>query len=168
MNAWYKQLVNTIKTRFKSHKNQIDKWDNRFLVMAQLVSTWSKDPSTKCGAVIVRPDKSVCSVGFNGFPQQMSDDDSLYLDRYEKYSRVIHSEMNAIQFAQDSSLRGYTTYCYPFLPCDRCCVHLMQKGIVRIVAPTATPDLVSRWKDSIERVRSYNSSSFRVEEVEWM
>lgn len=27
------------------------KWDIRFLAMAKLVSTWSKDPSTKAGAV---------------------------------------------------------------------------------------------------------------------
>lgn len=36
----------------------MDKWDQRFLELAKVVSTWSKDPSTKTGAVIVRPDKT--------------------------------------------------------------------------------------------------------------
>jgi deoxycytidylate deaminase len=35
---------------------------------------WSKDPSTKVGAVIVRPDLTVASIGYNGFPRGMSDD----------------------------------------------------------------------------------------------
>ena len=34
------------------------KWHGRFLDLAALISTWSKDPSTKVGAVIVRPDFS--------------------------------------------------------------------------------------------------------------
>ena len=34
---------------FNETKN---KWSHRFLDMAALVASWSKDPSTKCGAVI--------------------------------------------------------------------------------------------------------------------
>ena len=67
---------------------KIDKWDSRFLELAKLVSTWSKDPSTKTGAVIVRPDRSVASIGFNGFPVKMSDHQELYDNREEKYSRL--------------------------------------------------------------------------------
>ena len=39
------------------------KWDRRFMDMATLVSMWSKDPSTKCGAVIVDPMNRIVSVG---------------------------------------------------------------------------------------------------------
>lgn len=45
----------------------LSKWDERFIELARLVATWSKDPSTKVGAVIVRPYRTVASVGFNGF-----------------------------------------------------------------------------------------------------
>ena len=62
-----------------------NKWDQRFLDIAKLVSTWSKDPSTQTGAVIVRPDRSVVSLGFNGFPKAMLDKDEWYNDRNEKY-----------------------------------------------------------------------------------
>ena len=30
-----------------------EKWDKRFLEIAHQVATWSKDPSTKVGAIIV-------------------------------------------------------------------------------------------------------------------
>src|SRR4051812_43949974 len=99
-----------------------EKWDRRFLQMARLVASWSKDPSTKCGAVIVRPDKTVASVGFNGFPKGTNDDDELYADRETKYSRVVHAEQNALIFAREP-LDGYTMYTWPqgFGPtCDRC------------------------------------------------
>ena len=71
-----------------------------FLELAKLASTRSKDPSTKTGAVIVRPNKTVVSVGFNGFPQGMPDDEELYKDRDEKYSRIVHCEVNALIFAE--------------------------------------------------------------------
>ena len=49
-----------------SKMKKSNKWETRFLEMARLVSGWSKDPSTKVGAVIVRPDKTIASVGYNG------------------------------------------------------------------------------------------------------
>jgi deoxycytidylate deaminase len=36
------------------------------------VSTWSKDPSTKVGAVTVGSKKEVLSQGFNGFPRNIN------------------------------------------------------------------------------------------------
>ena len=44
-----------------------EKWDLRFLEMAKLVSTYSKDPSTKIGAIITQGKKLV-SMGYNGLP----------------------------------------------------------------------------------------------------
>lgn len=133
----------------------LDKWDYRYLEMAQLVSTWSKDPSTKTGAVIVRPNRSVASVGFNGFPRKMNDNPELYANREEKYSRIVHCEMNAMMYVNDESLEGYTLYTWPFISCDRCFVHMVQAGITRFVAPCATEEQLTRWGDAFERVRGY-------------
>jgi len=127
--------------------------------MAKLVSTWSKDPSTQTGAVIVRPDKSVASVGFNGFPRAMPDAEEHYNNREEKYSRIIHCEMNASMFAHDVTLKGYTLYTYPFLSCDRCYVHMLANGITRFVAPKCPPELEARWGNAFERVRGYADES---------
>ena len=44
-------------------------WDTFFIEMAMLISSKSKDPSTKVGCVIVGPDNEVRSTGFNGFPR---------------------------------------------------------------------------------------------------
>lgn len=111
------------------------KWDYRFLSMAQMVASWSKDPSTQCGSVIVRPDRSVCSVGFNGFPRGCKDDSELYANRELKYARVVHGEVNAVLAAKERC-EGYTMYCWPpgFGPsCDRCSTVIIQAGISRVV-----------------------------------
>lgn len=44
-------------------------WDKFFIEMAMLISSKSKDPSTKVGCVIVGPDNEVRSTGYNGFPR---------------------------------------------------------------------------------------------------
>ena len=130
-------------------------WDSYFLRIAQQVSLKSKDPSTKVGAVIVRPDNSLCSVGYNGFPQCMPDDASLYANREEKLSRIIHAEVNALTFSRDADLTGYTMYTWPLPPCERCCVQMLQAGIVRFVAPTMPPSLEERWNTSLSLTKKY-------------
>lgn len=131
-----------------------NKWDFRFLELAKVVSTWSKDPSTQTGAVIVRPDKTIVSLGFNGFPQGMPDSAELYADREIKYSRIVHCEVNALIFANES-VKGCTLYTYPFISCDRCCVQMIQAGISRIVAPQASYEQLTRWKEAFDKSRLY-------------
>ena len=52
-------------------------WDRKFIDMAVLVSSWSKDPSTKVGCVIADSDHAQLSEGFNGFPRGIADDERL-------------------------------------------------------------------------------------------
>jgi dCMP deaminase len=132
------------------------KWDRRFLDMAQLVSTWSKDPSTKVGAVLVRDDRTVISIGYNGFPRHMPDDESQYADRETKYSRILHAEVNAMINAREP-IHGSTLYIWPFLPCDRCFVQLAQAGIWTVIAPRIdeTHPAFHRWEPVFEHVRKY-------------
>jgi dCMP deaminase len=118
------------------------KWDLRFLDLAKLVSTWSKDPSTKVGAVITDHENRVVSIGYNGFPKNINDDDRLD-DRDIKYKVIVHGEMNAILFA-NKSLEYCTLYTYPFMPCPRCASMIIQTGIRRVVSYNNMPD---RWKD---------------------
>lgn len=127
-------------------------WDLRFLEMAKLVSSWSKDPSTQCGAVIIRPDKTIASTGFNGFPKGTADRDDFYQDRELKYARMMHAEVNAVVFAKED-LRGYTIYTYqdPQIgpSCDRCTTVVIQAGIKRVVHGGFSDN--PRWNDSIAR-----------------
>jgi len=131
-----------------------NKWDQRYLELAKHIASWSKDPSTKTGAVIVRPDKTVASIGYNGFPKSMPDNDNLYANRDEKYSRIVHCEMNAVLHAKEQ-LEGYTLYTYPFMSCDRCFQHMVQAGITRFVAPVATQEQLTRWGPAFDKVRQY-------------
>lgn len=127
-------------------------WDQRFLDMVDLVGSWSKDPSTKVGAVIVREDKTIASVGYNGFPRGMDDNEALYADRPTKYSRIVHGEMNAILNAH-GTVNGNTLY-VPMLCCDRCAVHVIQAGITRVVCREPSDDMQSRWGDAFEQTRA--------------
>ena len=92
----------------------LKKWDLRFLEMARNAASWSKDPSTKVGAIIVDDDKRVISVGYNGFPKGVRDDERLD-DRQEKYKIIVHAERNALLFA-NSNVKNCHIYTYPFLP----------------------------------------------------
>ena len=118
------------------------RWRGHFMRMAQLVSEMSKDPSTKVGAVIVRPDRTVAATGYNGYPRACKDDD--YTNRERKYQRIIHGEMNAILTARER-LDGYTLFTWPLPPCERCMPHIIQSGITRMFVPRITGD---RWRGS--------------------
>lgn len=109
-----------------------EKWDRRFLELARLYSTWSKDPSTQVGAVIVRG-KNQIGQGYNGFSDKHSDEPELYANREYKYEHVIHGEVNALLSAAQS-VRGCTLYTVPFMPCSRCAAIMIQAGIVRVVS----------------------------------
>lgn len=127
-------------------------WDAYFLKLAKVAAEKSKDPSTQVGSVIARPDNSIVAMGYNGFPRGVADTPQRLNDRSTKYSLVVHAEMNAILSARES-LQNYTLYVYPFMPCDRCFVHVIQVGIKRVVFPIASEEALSRWKDSFDRVR---------------
>lgn len=128
----------------------IDKqWDFRFLTLAMHIGSWSKDPSTKVGAVIVDQQRRIVSTGYNGFPRGVLDTQKRLKNRKQKYGCTIHAEMNAILFAQ-RNLTGCTIYTTPFQPCSNCAAAIIQVGIVRVVTFPTSEELAERWKDSIE------------------
>lgn len=133
--------------------NFTKKWDFKFLEMAKLVSGWSKDPSTGCGAIIVRPNRSVASVGFNGLPNTILSgyEPELLADREKKYQQIIHAEINAATFAK-GSLKDCCIYTYPLFACSRCATQLLQAGIRRFVSIQLPKDneMFLRWKYSFE------------------
>lgn len=131
----------------KRHPWSDDRWDNYGLAEAETIARMSKDPSTQCGAAVLRPDRTVAAKGFNGFPRGVPDSPELYFDRAEKYKRVVHCEMNAVLTAREP-LHDCTLYTWPFLTCERCAVHVIQSGIRRVVAPEAAADLRARWGDA--------------------
>lgn len=126
----------------------LSKWDARFLALASHIGEWSKDPSTRVGAVIVDSDRRVCGLGFNGFPRGCDDSPELYADRERKYRRVVHAERNALLFAC-RPVAGCTVYTTPFPPCAQCAALLVQAGVARVVAPEPSAELAARWGDDL-------------------
>ena len=108
-------------------------WDTRFLNLAEHISKWSKDPSTKVGAVIVDTNRRIVSTGYNGFPVGVMDSYDRLTDRDTKYEMIIHAEANAILFAHQR-MNGMTLYTTPFQPCSRCASLIIQSGISRVIS----------------------------------
>ena len=62
-----------------------DKWKKRFIQLSKEISTWSKDPSTKVGALIISEDRNIVSTGYNGFPRGIEDTEERLNNRELKY-----------------------------------------------------------------------------------
>lgn len=110
-------------------------WNGRFLDLARLIATWSKDPNTQCGSVAIGPDKRILSVGYNGFPRRISDTQERWEDRNEKYKYVVHSEMNLIYNACHNgiSLNGATLYVSGLPVCNECAKGVIQVGFTKVI-----------------------------------
>jgi dCMP deaminase len=123
-------------------------WDKRFMDLALHIASWSKDPSTKVGCVVVGPENGIRSVGYNGFPRGSRDDISERYERPIKYRWTEHAERNAIYNAAriGVSLANCRIY-LPWYPCMDCARGIVQSGISMVVAyrpdndhPTWGPD----------------------------
>ena len=128
-------------------------WDSRWMALAQLVATWSKDRGRKVGAVIVGPDNEVRSTGFNGIPRGVNDnvEERHDAETGEKYLWVSHAERNAIYNAAllGVSTKNCTIY-VPWYPCIECAKAIIQSGIGKIVC--FEPDLAdSNWGRDFEK-----------------
>ena len=113
----------------------LTKWDLRFLKIAHEVCSWSHDPSTKCGCVLVK-DRRIIATGYNGFPANISDTFERYSNRDFKLAAVVHAEKNALFNAakNGSTTEGCTAY-ITWPPCSQCAAALIQAGITLVVCP---------------------------------
>jgi len=132
-----------------------NKWDNRFMELAQLIASWSKDKSTKVGCVVVGPDREIRTTGYNGLPRGANDNVPERDERPEKYFWYAHSESNALYNAvrMGVSVKGCTLYC-TLLPCMNCALAIVQSGIVEVVVPPLT----GRWENDPQWTESHKRS----------
>lgn len=141
-------------------QDALNKWDKRFLRLAEEVASWSKDPSSKVGAVIVDAKKRIVSLGFNGSPQKVGD----VGERAPRLLRTLHAEANALHFAS-RDVEGCTIYVtHP--PCANCAAHLIQRGISEVVFFRGSDDFMSRWKENYdEAILMFCEAGVKVREV---
>ena len=127
-----------------------DNWDVRWLNTARYFAMWSKDPSTRCGAVIV-DERRLVSQGYNGFAAGTDDSPERYADRDYKLENVIHCEENAIIQATEP-LHDYSMY-LTGAGCSRCTARVIQTGISTVVIPCREEDAFAYradWNKSFE------------------
>lgn len=145
---------------------ELNKWDSRFLDLARTVGLWSKGPRTRVGAVIVRHDRSVASMGYNGPPRGFDDEVFLRMTREEQHKVVVHAEVNALQqisqYEAWSMVEGYnfyTMYVSPLYPCVSCAATIASCGIKRVVAycgQNASQDWLDSAKEAEEVFKRNN------------
>lgn len=132
------------------------KWNARFLLLAEHIAGWSKDPSTKVGAVIVRSNRTIAATGFNGFPAGEDDSPELYADRVYKYAHVVHAEVNALSFLseEDRKSKGLTLYS-SFPVCPACLRKIGEAGVLRVIqnklpSEGRSPEWIQEWSTELE------------------
>lgn len=107
-------------------------WDKRFLDLAEHISTWSKDPSTKVGAVLVNDQKIVVGLGYNGFSRGVEDSEWRLNNR---------------------DLPAFAIPCI----CHDCCKVAIQVGVKEVVGVTPSEvnkERAKRWGESIDIART--------------
>ena len=130
----------------------MDKWDTRFMEMAEVIASWAScyQKDRKIGAVIVK-NKRIVTTGYNGAPAGIK----TCVERGECLRKklgiasgtkheicyAIHAEQNAIIQAAKlgSSIDGATLYC-THQPCVICAKMIVNSGITRVVYKHGYPD----------------------------
>ncbi len=140
------------------------KWNNRYVSLAQNISTWSKDPSKQIGAIAISDSSKVLATGYNGFPKGISDTPERLSDRPTKYKYMVHAEMNLIYNATYNgvSLDGSTVYVYGLPVCSECAKGLIQVGVKKVIMKIDT-EIPEKWKESFE----FTTQLFKEANIEW-
>jgi len=127
----------------------LSQWGNRYLSLAKEVSTWSKDPSRKIGAIAVGDKGQILAQGYNGFPRGILDSPERYNDRPTKYKLVVHAEMNVIYNATFNgvSLDGARLFVYGLPVCSECAKGIIQVGITAVTMFT-DEEVPEIWNES--------------------
>ena len=130
----------------------MDKWDARFMEMAEVISGWAScyQKDRKIGAVIVK-NKRIMTTGYNGAPagirtcvergECLRKKKGIASGTHAEICYAIHAEQNAIiQAARlGVSIDGATLYC-THQPCSVCAKMIVNAGIRRVVYEQGYPD----------------------------
>lgn len=105
--------------------------DDYYMGLAFWVSRKSKDPKTQIGSIIVSPNNTPISSGYNGPPAEI-DDNLIDWDRPNKYSYILHSEINAIWYGRYKCMNNAIIY-VTGKPCRNCILHIVRAGIKKVI-----------------------------------
>lgn len=131
---------------------KFDKWDKRFMELAQVIASWSScyNENRQVGAIIVK-NKRIITTGYNGAPAGIESckDKGVCMRRelgiasgtMHELCYAIHAEQNAIIQAAKLgvAIEGATLYC-THQPCAICAKMTVNAGIKRVVYGQGYPD----------------------------
>jgi dCMP deaminase len=142
-------LSQRTKTEPKMWDPDNEKWHKRFLRLAAHIATWSQDPSTQVGCVIVAPDRTTRGTGYNGFPRLVDDSEDRLNNRDTRLALTVHAELNAVLSAGNvQRCAAYIT----FPPCSACATAMIQAGIAWVIFPEG--EAPERWRADFELAES--------------
>jgi len=132
-------------------------WEQKFINLAKFKASWSKDPNTKIGAIIVHDEsRQDVSSGYNGLARGVEEH---HLERHsresgEKYFWYAHAEANAVFNAARHGIRtlGATIYLSCGSPCCACSIAIIQAGIKKIICQ-ASETGSEKWVEDCRRGR---------------
>eukprot|EP00930_Biecheleria_cincta_P015198 TRINITY_DN12762_c0_g1_i3.p1 TRINITY_DN12762_c0_g1~~TRINITY_DN12762_c0_g1_i3.p1 ORF type:complete len:278 (-),score=20.93 TRINITY_DN12762_c0_g1_i3:13-825(-) len=114
-------------------------WDDYFIALAFLSAQRSKDPNKQVGACVVSQGNIILSIGYNGFPRGIRDDDLPWAKLSQigepldtKYPYVVHAEANAILNANTDKMSGQRIYVTMY-PCNECAKLIIQAGLREVI-----------------------------------
>lgn len=110
-------------------------WDEYGIQIARAASSRSEDPYFKVGACVLRMDRSIASVGYNGAAPGV---ELSWDDRDARRGFVIHAEVNALRYCSPFDTRGGYLYCTHH-PCQEC---------IKVIASYGIRDIV--WADPVD------------------
>lgn len=128
-----------------------DKAEKYFQLAEFQANLFSKDPSTKVGALFLAPESlQLLCQGYNGFPRNIDETNPKRWERPQKYMYVSHAEANCIANAcrhgtpLENSIAVVTMF-----PCTTCAKLMIQSGIRGLV--TKDPNLsCPRWGEEFK------------------
>jgi dCMP deaminase len=115
---------------------------------------FSKDPSTKVGAIFIYPGTmQILSMGYNGMPRGIDETISDRWNRPQKYKWTEHAERNAIYNAAQCGTPLRDSICISTLsPCADCARGIIQSGCKMVITyddnelAKDNPEVVARWQ----------------------
>jgi dCMP deaminase len=133
-------------------RTQYLSWDEMFFFIAFASAMRSKDPSTQCGACIVKDNRPI-GVGYNGLIKGLKDSPEIW-EKETKKKYIMHAERNAIINSRMSDFSNCHLYIWTsnpkvYLPCDECARTIVQWGIPNVhvlkYPESIDPNTDTRW-----------------------
>jgi len=119
--------------------------EEKYMGLAFWMASFSKDPNTQMGSVIVNSQNRPLGWGYNGPPKSIIDT-AIDWSRPHKYPYIVHAEANAIDHSNQDLT--YATLYVTGKPCADCMLKIVTKKISEVIYfPYKTKDKKSTFSN---------------------